>query len=76
MDPYFTAINRPVPEGTMTIMLLSDFQLARTGGNFFSHASGQAGASPTGPGAISLSRHALAGATGPASLGARRAPGG
>ena len=35
MDPYFTAINRPVPQDTMMVMLLSDFQSARTGRNFF-----------------------------------------
>ena len=35
MDPYFTAINYPVPRDTMMVMLLSDFQSARTGNNFF-----------------------------------------
>jgi hypothetical protein len=35
MDPYFTAINYPVPRDTMMVMLLSDFQSARTGPNFF-----------------------------------------
>jgi hypothetical protein len=35
MDPYFTAINYPVPRDTMMIMALSDFQSARTGNNFF-----------------------------------------
>jgi hypothetical protein len=35
MDPYFTAINYPVPRDTMMVMLLSDFQSARIGNNFF-----------------------------------------
>jgi hypothetical protein len=35
MDPYFTAINYPVPRDSMMVMLLSDFQSARTGNNFF-----------------------------------------
>jgi hypothetical protein len=35
MDPYFTAINYPVPRDTLMVMLLSDFQSARTGNNFF-----------------------------------------
>jgi hypothetical protein len=35
MDPYFTAINYPVRRDTLMIMLLSDFQSARTGNNFF-----------------------------------------
>jgi len=35
MDPYFTAINYPVARDTMMVMLLSDFQSARTGNNFF-----------------------------------------
>ncbi len=35
MDPYFTAINYPVPRDTLMVMLLSDFQSARTGPNFF-----------------------------------------
>jgi hypothetical protein len=35
MDPYFTAINRPVPQDTMMVMLLLDFQSARTGRHFF-----------------------------------------
>ena len=26
MDPYFTAINHPVPQDTLMVMLLSDFQ--------------------------------------------------
>ena len=35
MDPYFTAINYPVRRDTLMVMLLSDFQSARTGNNFF-----------------------------------------
>ena len=35
MDPYFTAINYPVPRDTLMVMMLSDFQSARTGNNFF-----------------------------------------
>ena len=35
MDPYFTAINYPIPKDTMMVMLLPDFQSARTGPNFF-----------------------------------------
>ena len=35
MDPYFTAINYLVPRDTLMVMLLSDFQSARTGNNFF-----------------------------------------
>ena len=35
MDPYFTAINYPVPRDTLMVMLLSDFQSARSGNNFF-----------------------------------------
>jgi hypothetical protein len=35
MDPYFTAINYPVPRDAMMVMALSDFQSARTGNNFF-----------------------------------------
>jgi hypothetical protein len=35
MDPYFTAINYPVPRDMLMVMLLSDFQSARTGPNFF-----------------------------------------
>jgi hypothetical protein len=35
MDPYFTALNYPVPKDTMTVMLLSDFQSARSTNNFF-----------------------------------------
>ena len=39
MDPYFSAINHPVPQDTMMVMLLSDFQSARTGRNFFTGMS-------------------------------------
>jgi len=35
MDPYFTAINYPLPRDTMMLMLLPDFQVARLGSNFF-----------------------------------------
>jgi hypothetical protein len=35
MDPYFTALNYPVPKDTMTVMLLSDFQSARSSNDFF-----------------------------------------
>jgi hypothetical protein len=35
MDPYFTALNYPVPQDTMMVMLLSDFQSARTTNDFF-----------------------------------------
>jgi len=35
MDPYFTAINYPVPRDTMMVMLLSDFQSARSSNDFF-----------------------------------------
>ena len=35
MDPYFTAINYPVPQDTMMVMLLSDFQSARSTNDFF-----------------------------------------
>jgi hypothetical protein len=35
MDPYFSAINYPVRRDTLMVMLLSDFQSARTGNNFF-----------------------------------------
>jgi hypothetical protein len=34
MNPYFTAINHPIPKDTMMVMLLPDFQSARTGPNF------------------------------------------
>ena len=35
MDPYFTAIDYPIPKDTMMVMVLPDFQSARTGPNFF-----------------------------------------
>jgi len=35
MSPYFSALNYPVPQDTMMVMLLSDFQSARTGNDFF-----------------------------------------
>jgi hypothetical protein len=35
MDPYFTAINYPVPRDTMMVMLMSDFQSARSSNDFF-----------------------------------------
>jgi hypothetical protein len=35
MDPYFTAINHTVPKDMMMVMMLSDFQSARVGNNFF-----------------------------------------
>ncbi len=35
MDPYFTAINNPVPQDTLMVMLLSDFQSARSTNDFF-----------------------------------------
>jgi hypothetical protein len=35
MDPYFTAINHPVPKDSMMIMQLFDFQSARSGNDFF-----------------------------------------
>ncbi len=35
MDPYFTALNYPVPQDTMMVMLLSDFQSARSTDDFF-----------------------------------------
>jgi hypothetical protein len=35
MDPYFTAINHPVPKDTMMVMQLFDFQSARSGSDFF-----------------------------------------
>ncbi len=39
MDPYFTTINHPVPQDTVMVMMLSDFQSARTGRNFFTGMS-------------------------------------
>ena len=35
MNPYFTALNHPVPQDTMMVMLLSDFQSARSTNDFF-----------------------------------------
>lgn len=35
MNPYFTAVNYPVHKDTLMVMLLPDFQAARTGPNFF-----------------------------------------
>jgi hypothetical protein len=35
MDPYFTALNYPVPQDTLMVMLLSDFQSARSSNDFF-----------------------------------------
>jgi hypothetical protein len=35
MNPYFTALNYPVPQDTMMVMLLSDFQSARSTNDFF-----------------------------------------
>ena len=35
MNPYFTAISSPVPKDTVMVMLLPDFQSARTTRNFF-----------------------------------------
>jgi len=35
MTPYFTAINHPVPQDTLMVMTLSDFQSARSSNNFF-----------------------------------------
>ena len=34
MNPYFTALNYPVQRDTMMVMLLSDFQSARTTNDF------------------------------------------
>jgi len=34
MDPYFTAINYPLAQGTLMVMALPDFQMARTGPAF------------------------------------------
>lgn len=39
MDAYFTAINHPVPQDTMMVMLLSDFQAARSTNDFFTGMS-------------------------------------
>jgi hypothetical protein len=35
MDPYFSTINYPVPQNTLMVMLLSDFQSARSSNDFF-----------------------------------------
>lgn len=35
MNPYFSALNYPVPQDSMMVMLLSDFQSARTTRDFF-----------------------------------------
>jgi hypothetical protein len=35
MDAYFTTINHPVPKDSMMVMLLSDFQSARSTNDFF-----------------------------------------
>jgi hypothetical protein len=35
MNPYFTALNDPVPKDTMMVMQLSDFQSARSTNDFF-----------------------------------------
>ena len=35
MDAYFTAINYPIPKDMLMVMLLPDFQTARSGANFF-----------------------------------------
>ncbi len=37
MDPYFTAINTPVPKGSMMLMLLPDYQLAHIGPNYLTY---------------------------------------
>jgi len=34
MNPYFSAINYNLPKDTLMLMLLPDFQIARTGPNF------------------------------------------
>jgi hypothetical protein len=39
MGAYFTAINHPVPQDTMMVMLLSDFQSARFSNDFFTGMS-------------------------------------
>jgi hypothetical protein len=39
MDAYFTAINHPVPQDTMMVMMLSDFQSARSTNDFFTGMS-------------------------------------
>jgi hypothetical protein len=37
MDPYFTAISAPVPKDNLMLMLLPDYQLARTGSDFLTY---------------------------------------
>ena len=37
MDPYFTAINTPVPKGNLMLMLLPDVQVAHTGPDFLTY---------------------------------------
>ncbi len=37
MDPYFTAINTPVPKGSLMLMLLPDYQLAHTGPDYLTY---------------------------------------
>ncbi len=39
MDPYFTALNYPMPRDTMMVMLLSDYQSARSTSDFFTGMS-------------------------------------
>jgi len=39
MDSYFTVINHPVPQDTAMVMLLSDFQAARSSNDFFTGMS-------------------------------------
>src|SRR5664279_125326 len=39
MNPYFAAINYPLPRDTMMVMLLSDFQAARSTNDFFTGMS-------------------------------------
>ena len=39
MDPYFTALNYPIPRDTMMVMLLSDYQSARSTNDFFTGMS-------------------------------------
>ena len=37
MNPYFSAINATQPKGTLMLMLLPDYQIARTGPNFLTY---------------------------------------
>ena len=39
MDPYFTALNYPMPRDMMMVMLLSDYQSARSTNDFFTGMS-------------------------------------